>query len=55
MNTTNYEEKLIRETNTIEELVTRICGYGYYDNKGIERSDIERYIEIGVKWSKEHE
>ena len=51
----SYDKKIIKDSKTIQELVTRLCGYGYYDSKGIERSDIERYIEIGVKWSKEHE
>lgn len=51
---TKYDKKIIKDSKTVEEMVTRICGYGYYDYNGVDKKIIEKYVEMGVQWGKEH-
>ena len=48
----SYESKVVKESKTIEEAAIKICCYGYYDNNGISRKDIIKYMKLGAEFAR---
>lgn len=49
----NYDEKIVKESASLEEATTKICCYGFYDTKGVSKEDVLKYMRLGALWQKQ--
>ncbi|MCR4849056.1 MAG: hypothetical protein K5920_09450 [Bacteroidales bacterium] len=49
----NYDEKIVKESASLEEAAARICSYGYYDTKGVSKEDVLKYMKLGALWQEQ--
>ena len=45
-----YEKRMAEESETLHKLAIRLCGFGYYDTKGVPVEYVEKYLELGAIW-----
>ena len=51
----NYDEKIVKESTSLEDATTEICCYGFYDTKGVSKEDVLKYMRLGALWQKEQQ
>lgn len=49
----NYDEKIVKNSASLEEAATRICCYGYHDTNGVSKEDVLKYMKLGAMWQKD--
>jgi hypothetical protein len=48
-----WENKLCRESKSLEAMTASLCGYGYYDRNGVPKEAVVKYLKMGAEWQKE--
>lgn len=51
----NYDEKIVKESASLEDAATKICCYGFYDTKGVSKEDVLKYMRLGALWQKDQQ